>query len=55
MQLLLLNIDKPADPPTDTWQRLDSKARTLLLDALARAIAKAVRPELFVREENHDR
>ena len=52
---LLLSIAKPADPPADTWERLDPKARKLFLDALSRAIAKAVRPELFVHEGNHDR
>jgi len=52
---LLLSIVRPADPPTDTWERIDPKARKLFLDALTRAIAKAVRPELFQREDLHDR
>lgn len=50
---LLLTIARPADPPADTWERLDPKARRLFLDALIRTIAKAVRPELFAHEGNH--
>jgi len=52
---LQLTIAGPANPQTDTWERLDSKTKRLFLDALTRAIAKAVRPELFAREGNHDR
>ena len=50
---LLLTIAKTGNPQADTWERLDAKARSLFLDALTRAIAKAVRPELFVNEGNH--
>ena len=50
---LLLNIARPDEPTAGAWEQLDPKARRLFLDALIRAIAKAVRPELFVHQGNH--
>lgn len=52
---LMLSIARPADPHADVWERLDPKAKKAFLDALARAIAKTIRPELFEREDDHDR
>lgn len=53
---LMLSIVRPTDPRADTWERLDPKAKKAFLDAMARTIAKAIRPELFdLREDNHDR
>lgn len=53
---LMLSIVRPADPHADAWERLDPKAKKAFLDALARALAKAIRPELFdPRQNDHDR
>lgn len=53
---LTLDVLSPADPAVDTWKQLDPEAKKAFLEALARAIAKAVSPDLFERTEaDHDR
>ena len=55
MQLKLPSLEPP-DPTPDLWLRLDPEAKQAFVDSLARAMAKAVRPEHFdARKVNHDR
>lgn len=44
MQLQLTFLQEPHNPTADVWEQLDPQARKEFVDALARTIAKAVRP-----------
>ena len=44
MQLQLTFPQHPQTPAADVWEQLDPQARKEFVDALARTIAKALRP-----------